>query len=263
MKKILVLLSLLILATSCDWFVFDNQESYNAQVEGRFIDSATGDLVQFAFYNTSKISIIEEGWDVEEAEEWYVKCNGTYRNNLVFAGKYRLDTKDQCFYPVVLPFTLEKGENTVDFTVTPYARIINPKITYEGTKLVARFTLQVSDAAQTPNVDVALFGFTDRYVSESNNNFVFESKDKNYQAGGKIKKIKLTNGQADVELTIDTEIPSGNQFVYKREHFLRIGAVATGSANSSKRYNYSPVYKVSNDFSKIEEVTLWDEDELY
>ena len=260
MKKILVLLSLLILATSCDWFVFDNQDSYNAQVEGRFIDSATGDPVQFAFYNTSKISIIEEGWDKEEAEEWYVKCNGTYRNKLVFAGKYRLDTKDQCFYPVVIPFTLEKGKNTVDFTVTPYARIINPTITYEGTKFVARFTVQVSDAAKTPNVDVALFGFTDRYVSESNNNFIFDSKDKNYQPEGKIKKIKLTNGQADVVLSINTEIPSGNQFVYKREHFLRIGAVATGSANSSKRYNYSPVYKVSNDFSKIEEVTNWEED---
>ena len=260
MKKILVLLSLLILATSCDWFVFDNQESYNAQVEGRFIDSETGDLVQFAFYNTSKISIIEEGWDVEEAEEWYVKCNGTYRNKLVFAGQYRMDTKDQCFYPDVIPFTLEKGKNTVDFTVTPYARIINPTITYEGTKFVARFTVQVSDAAKTPNVDVALFGFTDRYVSESNNNFIFDSKDKNYQPEGKIKKIKLTNGQADVVLSINTEIPSGNQFVYKREHFLRIGAVATGSANSSKRYNYSPVYKVSNDFSKIEEVTNWEED---
>ena len=179
MKKILILFSLLILATSCDWFVFDNQESYNAQVEGRFIDSATGDPVQFAFYNTSKISIIEEGWDKEEAEEWYVKCNGTYRNKLVFAGKYRLDTKDQCFYPVVIPFTLEKGKNTVDFTVTPYARILNPKITYEGTKLVARFTVQVADAAQTSKVDVALFGFTDRYVSESNNNFIFDKKNKN------------------------------------------------------------------------------------
>ena len=120
--------------------------------------------------------------------------------------------------------------------------------------------MQVSDAAKTPNVDVALFGFTDRYVSESNNNFIFDSKDKNYQPKGKIKKVKLTNGQADVELSIDTEIPSGNQFVYKREHFLRIGAVATGSANSSKRYNYSPVYKVSNDFSKIEEITNWEED---
>lgn len=147
----------------------------------------------------------------------------------------------------------------MDFTVTPYARILNPKITYEGTKLVARFTVQVSDPAQTSNVDVALFGFTDRYVSESNNNFVFDEKDKNYQAGGKIKKVKLKNGQADVELSIDTQIPSGNQFVYKREHFLRIGAVATGKANSSKRYNYSPVYKVSSDFSKIEEVTNWEE----
>ena len=260
MKKIFVLLSLLILATSCDWFVFDNQEGYNAQVEGRFIDSETGDPVQFAFYNTSKISIIEEGWDVEEAQEWYVKCNGTYRNKLVFAGKYRMDTKDQCFYPVEIPFTLEKGKNTVDFTVTPYARILNPKITYEGTKFVARFTVQVADAAQTSKVDVALFGFTDRYVSESNNNFVFDEKDKNYQPNGKIKKVKLTDGQADVELSIDTEIPSGNQFVYKREHFLRIGAVATGNANASKRYNYSPVYKVSNDFSKIEEVTIWDEE---
>ena len=259
MKKILVLLSLLILATSCDWFVFDNQDSYNAQVEGRFIDSATGDPVQFAFYNTSKISIIEEGWDKEEAEEWYVKCNGTYRNKLVFAGKYRLDTKDQCFYPVVIPFTLEKGKNTVDFTVTPYARILNPKITYEGTKLVARFTVQVADAAQTSKVDVALFGFTDRYVSESNKTFIFDKKNKNYQPEGKIEKVKLTNGQADVVLAINTEIPSGNQFVYKRDHYLRIGAVATGNANSSKRYNYSPVYKVSSDFSKIEEVTNWEE----
>ena len=33
MKKIFVLLSLIVLATSCDWFVFDNQEYYNASVE--------------------------------------------------------------------------------------------------------------------------------------------------------------------------------------------------------------------------------------
>ena len=109
-------------------------------------------------------------------------------------------------------------------------------------------------------MDVALFGFTDRYVSESNNNFVFDDKNKNNQAEGKIKKVKISNGQADVVLSIDTEIASENQFVYKRDHFLRIGAVAKGSANSSKRYNYSPVYKVSSDFTKIEEVTNWEEE---
>lgn len=253
----------MVLATSCDWFVFDNQESYNAQVEGRFIDSQTGQMVPFSWPNTSYVSIIEEGWDGEEAQKWYVKCDGSYRNKLVWAGKYRMDIKDQCFYPIEVPFTLERGKNTIDFTVTPYARILNPQITYEGTKFVARFTVQVSDAAQTPNVDVCLFGFTDRYVSDGNNNFVFDNTKKNNQPEGKIKNVKLTDGQADVVLKIDTTIDSGMQFVYKRDHYLRIGAVASGSANTNKRYNFSPVFKVSGDFSKIEEVTLWDEDKLY
>lgn len=256
MKKILVLLSLLVLATSCDWFVFDNQESYNAQVEGTFVDSQTGQPVLFSWPNTSYVSIIEEGWDAEEAQKWYVKCNGTYRNKLVWAGKYRMDIKDQCFYPEPQSFELAKGANTVNFKVTPYARIIDPKITHEDTKIVARFKVQVADAAKTPNVDVALFGFTDRWVSDGNNNFDFDKK----QKSGKIKKIKLTDGEAEVELSIDTTVESGMQFAYQRDHYFRIGAVASGTANTSKRYNYSPVYKVSSDFNTIAEITNWDED---
>ena len=143
MKKILVLLSLLFVATSCDWFAFDNQESWNAQVEGRILDSKTGQPVQFAWPNTSSISVIELGWDDEKAQTWYVKCNGTYRNKLVWAGDYVMDTKKQNFYPVTQPFKLQKGANTVDFTVTPYARIIDPVITYEGTKIVARFKVEI------------------------------------------------------------------------------------------------------------------------
>jgi hypothetical protein len=58
------------------------------------------------------------------------------------------------------------------------------------------------------------------------------------------------------DLAADTQ-----QFVYQREHFFRIGAVATGSGvNSGKRYNFSPVFKMSSDFSKVEIVTDWDED---
>lgn len=256
MKKILVLLSLLFVATSCDWFVFDNQESWNAQVEGRILDSKTGQPVQFAWPNTSSISVIELGWDDEKAQTWYVKCNGTYRNKLVWAGDYVMDTKKQNFYPVTQQFKLERGANTVDFTVTPYARIIDPQITYEGTKIVARFKVEVADAAQTPNVDVALFGFTDRWVSDGNNNFDFDKKQKD----GKQKKIKGIDGQTVIELSIDTKVESGAQFAYERDHFLRIGAVATGSANSGKCYNFSPVFKMSKDFSKVEEVTNWDEE---
>lgn len=50
------------------------------------------------------------------------------------------------------------------------------------------------------------------------------------------------------------------QFAYQRDHYLRIGAVATGTENSGKCYNFSPVFKMSSDFSKVEEVTKWDED---
>ena len=51
MKKIFVFLSLIVLATSCDWFVFDNQEYYNASVEGKLLDTKTGQPIQFAFPN--------------------------------------------------------------------------------------------------------------------------------------------------------------------------------------------------------------------
>ncbi len=254
MKKILVLLSLFVLATSCDWFVFDNQAGWDAQVEGAFLDSKTGQQMQFAFPNCSKISIYEEGWDNEKAQTWYVKCNGTYRNKLAWAGKYRIQTIDQNFYPLTQAFALEKGANKVDFTVTPYARILDPQITYEGTKIVARFKVEVEDASKTPNVDVAFFAFTDRWVSDGNNNV-------SGQKSTKQSKIKTADGQTVIELSIDTTVDSGMQFAYKRDHYLRIGAVATGSSvNASKRYNFSPVFKMSSDFSKVEIVSNWDEE---
>ena len=155
-----------------------------------------------------------------------------------------------------IAFELQKGENTVNFEVTPYCRVLDPQITYEDGKIVARFKVEVEDKAQTGTVDVALFGFTDRWVSDGNNNFDFDKKQKE----GQLKKIKTADGQTVIELKIDPTKESGMQFVYTRNHYLRIGARAYGSANSSKRYNFSPVFKMSGDFSKVEEVTNWDED---
>ena len=82
------------------------------------------------------------------------------------------------------------------------------------------------------------------------------------QKEGQLKKIKNADGTSVIELKIDpfNEKESGMQFAYKRTHYLRIGARAYGDENTSKRYNFSPVFKVSSDFSKVEEVTNWDED---
>jgi hypothetical protein len=176
----------------------------------------------------------------------------------VWAAKYRMETKDQNFYPVSIPFELKKGDNTVNFEVTPYCRVLDPQITFEDNKIVARFKVEVEDIAKTKTVDVALFGFTDRWVSDGNNNFDFDK----VQKEGQLKKIKNADGTSVIELKIDpfNEKESGMQFAYKRTHYLRIGARAYGDENTSKRYNFSPVFKVSSDFSKVEEVTNWDED---
>lgn len=256
MKKIAILLSVLVMATSCDWFEFDNQDGYNAQVEGNIIDSETGERVQMAWPNNARVEIIEKGWNDEnpESDKWYVKPNGTYRNLLVFAGDYIMETKDRNFYPATQEFKLKKGANKVDFKVTPYVRIYDPTFSYEDGKIVARCKVKASDPDKTPDVTVQFFMFTDRWVSDGNNTV-------SGQKTAKLSKTKKADGETVLEMTVDPTITSGMQFVYERDHYIRIGAVATGSGvNSSKRYNYSPVYKMSSDFMTVEEVTNWDEE---
>lgn len=258
MKKILMILSALVLVSACDWFVFDNEESYDATITGRFIDQ-DGDLVQFAHPNANTFQVIElesadgRKWDTEKAQSWYVKPNGTYTNKLVFAGKYKMTTLGQNFYPVEnVPFEIKKGANTQDFTVMPYAKVLDVQISYEGTFIVARFKVKVSDPAKTTKVDAALFGFTDRFVSDGYNNF-------GSQATAKASKVKA-DGTTVIELKANTTVMSGTQFTYKRDHFLRIGVLATGTGvNTAKMYNYSPVYMMPQDFSKATEITNWDE----
>ena len=49
--------------TSCEWFVLDNMEAYDASVYGKLIDAETGDLVLSEISNsTGNFKVIEQGW---------------------------------------------------------------------------------------------------------------------------------------------------------------------------------------------------------
>ena len=255
-----MILAALVLVSSCDWFEFDNEESYDATITGRFIDSQTGQNVLFAHPNTNTFQVIElesadgRKWDAEKAQSWYVKPNGTYTNKLVFAGKYKMTTLGLNFYPVEdKAFDIQKGANTQDFSVTPYAKVLDTKITYEGTDIVARFKVKVFDASKTTKVDALLCGFTDRFVSDGYNNF-------SSIATAKASSVKA-DGTTEIELKASTTAKAGTQFTYKRDHFLRIAVVATGAGvNTAKKYNYSPVFMMSQDFKTVTEITNWDEE---
>lgn len=235
--------------TSCDWFVLDNMDDYDATVCGRLIDSETGENVLSEISSqTGSFKIIELGWDGEATQSWNVKNNGTYRNNLVWSGDYRMESNDANYYPIVTNFQLKKGDNEVDFYVTPYVRVLDHTIAYNATtkKIEATCTVQVTDQVKTNSLEVRLCAFTDNFVGSAFNNC------KN-DAGSYVKNVEFDkDGKATVKVAIDTQ-DSGNsvQFKYDRVHYVRLAALATGTnVNTGARYNFGPTYSLRLDGSE-------------
>ena len=165
--------------TSCEWFLLDNTEQHNATVSGKIIDAATGETVQTEINNGGSIRFVELGWKdkdgipVESFQSWTVKNNGTYRNNLVWAGDYRMETIEQNYYPLTQEFKLEKGDNVVDFTVTPYLRFLSHSFKYDAAskKIIATCEVQVADPTKTTTLnEVRLCCYTDCFVGYAYNN---------------------------------------------------------------------------------------------
>jgi len=301
MKKILSIitcaLSVMTIA-SCDWFVLDNQEGYNASVYGTFVDSKTGEPVYqeqggaFTIYEKASggQAYIGRDWDNEVSQSWTAKSNGTYVNRLVFAGDYYMESNAANFVADAQDFTLKKGENKVDFQVTPYVRIKDVNITVSGDKIKATCKVE-SDLpdSQVNNIgEVRLCCFTDRFVSNSQNNC---TKD----AGALFQNAK-TDGSQTISLEIDMKAAANAyEFQYKRAHYVRIAAIGAhyaivplyeqqidwenspyaqwgyytykqvyigdgyandGKSNTSNKYNYSAVFKIDEN-GTVTEVTDW------
>lgn len=233
--------------TSCDWFALDNMEGYDAVIHGSFIDAETGELVLSEISSsTGNFKVIEQGWTEEGAQQtWYVKNNGTYRNNLVFSGDYLMRTSDANYYPVSTNFQLKKGDNEVDFYVTPYVRIVSHDIKFNAadSTIVAKVKVKVADKVKTPTLkDVRLCCYSDNFVGSVLNNC---KKD----AGAFKENVELdADGIAEVELKIDATKKGANAsvFQYDRIHYVRVAALAIGDGvNTSARYNFSPTYSLS------------------
>lgn len=242
MKRIPYILSLIVAAValmtvSCE---IDNYEGPDATISGKFIDSASGELVGTDISNGNSIGVYELGWKTEAKQTWAVKNTGEYANNLVFASTYRLEFTDCNFYPFkVEDFVINKGANTHDFTVTPYLRIVNPSITYDGsTKTVtARFALQKGGNEVNLN-EIRLFAFTDHWVG----NYVKfpVTSASSYKRAANNGVSATINPETIYELTMDVSA-NADLFKYSRNYYFRIGALATVPNVGTVRHNYSPV----------------------
>lgn len=258
MKKLLYLIPCLILTmtmASCDWFVLDNMDDYDATIKGAFIDSATGDPVPTAVHSTvrgGQFSAFELGWDVEAAQTWYYKNDGTYVNNLVFAGEYRFEALEANFFPFKSDtVTINKGANEQNFTVTPYARVLDPVVTVADSTITATFAVQagVSGSASATSFTGRLCCYTDRFVCDGFNNVKTDA--------GAYKASVAADGST-ITLTINMRAVANKavQFKYQRTHYVRIAVKGSGPGiNANGRFNYSPVFAISG--TTVTEVTDW------
>lgn len=252
--------------TSCDWFKLDNQEGYNASVYGTITDSQTGAPVLSEIYGQSSIygqnvttgfmKVTELGWEGKAQQIWYVKNNGTYRNNLTFAGDYRMETYDANYYPAISEFKLKRGENEVNFSVLPYARVTDHKISYNTTtkKIEATCTVEVTDPMKTNKIsEIRLCCYTDNFVGSGLNGC------KN-DPGAVAKNVAFDEkGKATVTLSIDpSDAVNSTEFKYEREHYVRLAVCAVGpGVNTASRYNFSPTYCLKLDGSAPVEYNKW------
>ena len=267
MKKIFYILSILsaLTLTSCDLFEMDTFDGPDAQITGRLIDSETGENIQVQASSetifdwgswpptmttviSGGLTVVELGWDGEAEQNWSVKFNGDYTNNMVFAGKYRVSSKNLPCFDKEEEITIKEGANKVDFTYTPYCRIVDEKFSYDAATKKVKATFKVEPA------DPELAGQITRVVLCANtSNFVGTNLNLCANDPG-ASAMNVPAGET-VTLEIDTTLPANNeQFKYERTHFLRIGALCQGMGqNTNNSYNFTPVYTMSRDFSTFAE----------
>ena len=272
MKKIISIISCIVAltaVTSCDWFKLDNLDGWDASVEGKIIDSATGEPIQME--QGGSISVYEiygtqydhtnqkgvKGWDGKNTIGWTVKNNGTYVNKLTFAGDYKMKTINNNFQADTVWFSLNSGKNVQDFKVDPYVRIKNPKISISGKVINATCELEIG-VPGTKISRVELCVWPDRWVRHSYNNCSGDpySYVVNPAVGTTIslsvdpdRVVKSSDGKTETK-------PNAEEFQYDRIHYIRIAALGNNGQNTSSAYNYSPVYKLEKN-GTLTEVTDW------
>ena len=223
-----MLASLVCAFYSCE---YDNYDEPSAKFSGRIIDSTTGEN----FIMTSQgleIRMWETSWSTTPSPRSInVKDDGTFNNNKLFAGTYKVLPVNGAFWPVKDTLTVELKNQTVqDFTVTPYLklRIVDHKL--EGTRLTisAKIEAPVSEGLQRV-IDIQPFVAITRFVGSAN---ISEYSDRN-----KIDINKnFTDGVGDETYTMTIpDLKSGRTF------YVRIGARVD---DSYKKHNYSDIIEI-------------------
>ena len=229
MRKIKILIIILIAGLGMSSCELDNYESPSASLSGAIIDKQTGLPVEGDIISGTQIEVVEQGFENPSIQRLIVKTDGTYRNDLMFEGMYKiLPLRRGNFVPLTDTLTVEiEGETVQNFEVQPYIRILDPQITIDGTEITATF--RVEQTVGNKVSELGLFGHTSPAVGEP------------LQFGKKTKRLRrVVDPNDEYELKLD--VRTDRDFERGQAYHFRIGAIIDAD---EAEYNYAPAVRLT------------------
>lgn len=237
MKKNILFVVLTVLLSSC--FELDNYDAPNAGINGRLIDSETGETVYTEQPDGCRIRLLDQGYENPTPLNFWAKADGTFRNVALFNGDYIVSPTEGPFFPVEEELVTLKGVTDHDFKVTPFLKIKKLEVVPgDAGTVTVKFSLKRSTLPEGMEIgrktisEAWLLCNTTPIVSYYNGGYNDLSVKKTLS---RTSDETIENREQEITLT---NLESGVKY------YLRLAALSTCSYNSTlKRYNYSEIFE--------------------
>ncbi len=230
---------------SCE---IDNAEGPDAAVFGGIYDIDTGELVEQEIGTrgeSSHLEVLEYGYAIKQPQQWKIKTTGEYRNNLVFSGTYDIVLNQGNFIALdtIKAYEFRRGDNQLDFHVTPNIRIRDAKVEKQDDKVVATCKLEFANPVETGKINkLGVFAQTDMFAGNYHNTAA-ATIDLSGENLGYANRTTYAERTFSVEL--DLTAGDGAKLTSGRRYFFRIGAEPAGLGDGIiALYNYAPVIAI-------------------
>lgn len=165
MKNIFKAVASVVVSCSLVACSLDNYTLPSSTLYGSFIDRETGELIEQDIIRGTQIEYQEGKFTTNQYI--IVKSDGTYRNNQIFNGTYRLTPVRGNFEPIDTKVVDVNGDTKVDFEVLPFIRIKNVSIFKNGNKVRAQFKIEQTGYDNV--LKIGLYAGTDNAVGANVN----------------------------------------------------------------------------------------------
>ena len=230
MKSLLSFLIIPLVLCACK---IDDLDAPDSTFEGRLVDAGGNGIQLEQGASSARLKLEELSWSNTPLPLFLnLKQDGSFINNKLFPGNYKVTPVEGPFYPVAEKIVDIQGAAKQDFTVIPYLNVewaAEPVINADKKLSVSfKFTSNAAPEGLTkPNpLDYQLFISTNQYVG--NNNW-------DNTAVGAVVPVK-----ADMEgqnLTISSSVP----MKYSTTYYVRVGVRVN---DTYKKYNYTTIKTV-------------------